>query len=80
MTRTLAVLIAALFSGACASPDAVSASESPSTREYPTGSNLPRKPSRDPKLDGVSVHSREDLERMQRGGNTLPARNPGGTP
>jgi hypothetical protein len=56
--------------GGCASPDAVTSSESPSTREYPTGSNIPRKSNAKaaaniPMGEGVRVHSREDLERMQ---------------
>lgn len=63
--------VSALLSG-CASPDSVSTAESPSVREYPTGSNIPRK-NRDPKSEGISVHSREDLERLQGSGYNAPS-------
>ena len=65
----IALAAGGLLAG-CAAPDAITSSESPSTREYPTGSNLPRKSnakasSNIPMGEGVRVHSREDLERMQ---------------
>lgn len=65
------VFVCALLAG-CASPDAVSTAESPSVREYPTGSNIPRK-NRDPKAEGITVHSREDLERLQGSGYNAPS-------
>jgi hypothetical protein len=63
-------LVAGILLGGCAAPDAITSTESPSTREYPTGSNIPRKSnakasSNIPMGEGVRVHSREDLERMQ---------------
>ena len=49
----------------CVTPEpAVTSAESPSAREYPTGSHIPRK-NRDPRADGVSVYGPEALERMQ---------------
>ena len=63
----IALAAGGLLAG-CAAPDAITSSESPSTREYPTGSNLPRKRNanaNNPMGEGVRVHSREDLERMQ---------------
>ena len=63
----------------CAAPDAVTsvesgAKDSPSEREYPTGSNLPRKKNQKadaniPMGEGVRVHSRDDLERVQNRGS-----------
>ena len=80
----LAAACAALLAS-CAGPDAVTSAESasdresPSEREYPTGSNIPRK--KNAKADsnipmglGVRVHSREDLERIQQGGNGVPTK------
>lgn len=83
----LAACSAALLAG-CAGPDAVTSAEpsaerdTPSEREYPTGSNIPRK--KNTKADsnipmglGVRVHSREDLERIQQGGNGVPTKSDG---
>lgn len=63
----------------CAAPDAMTSAEagardSPSEREYPTGSNLPRKKNQKananiPMGEGVRVHSRDDLERVQNTGS-----------
>ncbi len=65
---------AALVLAACAAPDAVTSTESPSEREYPTGSNIPRKAAaRNPQAEGVRVHSREDLERIQNMGTGVQA-------
>ena len=61
------ILAAALFVG-CASPDSTTVSESPSVREYPTGSSIPRK-DRNPQAEGIRVHTREDLERIQNSGS-----------
>lgn len=78
MRLTLALAVAALLATGCAAGDASVPTESPSEREYPTGSNLPRK--KNAKADtntpmglGVRVHSRDDLERMQSGGSGVPA-------
>jgi hypothetical protein len=61
---------AALLAGACAAGDATVATESASEREYPTGSNIPRKKNATadaniPMGMGLRVQSREDLERIQ---------------
>jgi hypothetical protein len=71
--RLVLVTIIAGLMAACAGPDTVTSAESASEREYPTGSNIPRKnkapaDSQIPMGMGVRVHSREDLERMQQGG------------
>ena len=80
MRHGLKLAAALLLAGACAAPDATTrTAESPSEREYPTGSNIPRK-NRDLKAEGVSVHTREDLERIQNMGRVTPGKNPGGTP
>ena len=39
----ICILIVAFAAAGCAGPDTVTATESPSEREYPTGSNIPRK-------------------------------------
>ena len=66
----LALSAATLLAGACATGDANVAAESASEREYPTGSNIPRKKNATadaniPMGMGVRVQSREDLERSQ---------------
>ena len=78
-TRFIGVAALAVMLCGCAGPDAaVTSTESPSEREYPTGSNLPRKKNAPanasiPMGEGVRVHSREDLERVQNmGGPTNP--------
>ena len=60
----------------CASTDNVATNtESPSEREYPTGSNIPKKnKNADPRTDGIRVHSREDLERIQASGSPASSR------
>jgi len=75
MRHALKLAAALLLAGACAAPDATTRAESPSEREYPTGSNIPRK-NRDLKAEGVSVHTREDLERVQNTGRVMPERMP----
>ena len=77
MKKNLACVAAALLLGGCASPEATTIPESPTTREYPTGSNIPRK-NRDPKAEGVSVYSPEELERLQNRGMGIPERSRGG--
>jgi hypothetical protein len=79
--RTL--LVAAFFGslalGSCAASDSVTSAESASEREYPTGSNIPRKSKAPadaniPMGQGVRVYSREDLERMQQSGSGAPSK------
>jgi hypothetical protein len=79
MKTLLLCAAAAIVVSGCTIPDAaVTSAESPSDREYPTGSNLPRKKNAPanasiPMGEGVRVHSREDLERIQNmGGPTNP--------
>jgi hypothetical protein len=63
---TVAMLVMAATLAACAAADPSQTREaSASEREYPTGSNLPR---RNPAHDGIRVHTREDLERIQQSG------------
>jgi len=70
--------VALTLLAACAAGPEATTAESPSQREYPTGSNLPRKQNAPanasiPMGEGVRVHSREDLERIQNmGGPTNP--------
>ena len=91
MKRLLVAASATALIAGCAGPDAQTAAdaasgrESPSAREYPTGSNLPRK--RDAKAaanipmgEGVRVHSREDLERIQGAGHGVPPKGSGLSP
>lgn len=71
----VAAIAAALIAG-CAGPDTVTATESPSEREYPTGSNLPRKKgaladSNSPSGMGVRAMSREEFERAQATGRGM---------
>lgn len=73
MKRLLIPVATALLLTACAGPDTVTATESASEREYPTGSSIPRKSKAPADANipmglGVRVLSREDLERMQQSG------------
>jgi hypothetical protein len=70
--------LAALLCG-CAAPDTVTATESPSEREYPTGSNIPRKKgavadANSPSGMGVRAMSREEFERAQATGRGIGAK------
>ncbi len=80
--KLLSLAAVALAATACAAPDVVNtAAESPSEREYPTGSNIPKKASqRNTSAEGVRVHSREDFERMQTLGNGAPSKGSGLSP
>jgi hypothetical protein len=61
---TLCALAAATLLSGCAAPEPVAATEAMSKREYPTGSNIPRK--RAPgEADGVSTYDKEALERAR---------------
>ena len=71
-----AAALATVLAAGCAGPETVTATESPSEREYPTGSNLPRKKnatadSNSPTGMGVRAMSREELERAQMSGRGL---------
>lgn len=61
---TLCALAAATLLTACASQEPAAATEAIAKREYPTGSNIPRKraPGED---DAVTTSSREALERAR---------------
>ena len=63
-----AVLLCTAALAGCAAPEAVTSTESPSTREYPTGSNIPKK-NKQALTPGVQIYGPEALERMQVGGN-----------
>ena len=71
MRKLLLIAGASVWLGGCAASDTVATNtESPSEREYPTGSNIPKKnKNADPRADGIRVHSREDLEKIQASGN-----------
>ena len=60
--------LCALALAGCAAPEANTVSESPSTREYPTGSNIPKK-NKQAVTPGVQYLGPEALERLQVGGN-----------
>jgi hypothetical protein len=76
------VALAALAAG-CASDDTANATAEPaSERVYVTGSNIPKKANAPadaniPMGMGVRIQSREDLERMQRGGTGAPGKSDG---
>jgi hypothetical protein len=60
----LSALAAATLLPGCATNEPAAATESVAQREYPTGSNIPRK--RAPgDADGVSTYSKEALERAR---------------
>ena len=74
-----AAAIAAALAAGCAGPETITATESPSEREYPTGSNLPRKKnatadSNSPSGMGVRAMSREEFERAQMTGRGMGAK------
>ena len=80
MRKVLVVAACAWLAG-CAANENVASTESPSEREYPTGSNIPRKgKSANPQADGIRVYSKEDLERIQSMGNGVPQRGSGLSP
>jgi hypothetical protein len=79
--NVLAFLGAGLMAAACAGPETTAARESPTDREYPTGSNIPKKAAqRDPSAEGVHVLTRDALERVQNSGNGAPTRGSGLSP
>jgi hypothetical protein len=80
MKEILVSVAAAILLGGCAGPDAVSSADPPSEREYPTGSNIPRKSKAPADANiplgavGARVYTRDDLERIQ---NSGASNNPG---
>jgi hypothetical protein len=61
---TLCALAAATLAAGCATPEPAASTEAVAQREYPTGSNIPRK--RAPgDADGVSSYDKEALERAR---------------
>jgi hypothetical protein len=60
------LLCAAVFAalGGCAANEPVASTDEATVREYPTGSNIPRK-SKAGATDGVSAYDREALERAR---------------
>lgn len=79
MKRLLTSLIAAAALAGCATPDANVAAEPSGAREYPTGSNIPRK-SRPGEVEGVKTYSREELERARAQQVQTPRPGLGGSP
>lgn len=69
-------LVAASLLSACASTDTTSSSREPvADREYPTGSNIPRRASNSGSQSGVSNSDRDAADAV-RGGVTLPQMGP----
>lgn len=68
----------AAFSG-CASDPPVASADEVGAREYPTGSNIPRR-ARAAATDGVSTYDREALERARDTMHQAPRPGLGGTP
>lgn len=60
----LSTLAASFLSAGCVSTDAATANESVADREYPTGSNLPRKKNSGTP-SGVIVLDKEQIERIR---------------
>lgn len=76
---TLCALAAATLLSACATNEPAAANEAVAQREYPTGSNIPRK--RAPgEADGVSTYDKEALERARNSQYQTPRPGLGGTP
>jgi hypothetical protein len=73
-TLVLSLMASAMALGACATNEPAAATEQVSQREYPTGSNIPRK--RDAgATDGVQTYDKEALERAR---NEIPQTPRGG--
>ena len=60
----LSALAAAIVLPGCAANEPAAATESVAQREYPTGSNIPRKRAPN-EADGVSTYDKEALERAR---------------
>lgn len=74
----LSAAVAAALSG-CASNQPVASAEEVNAREYPTGSNIPRR-ARAGATDGVQAYDREALERARDQMQQAPRPGLGGTP
>jgi hypothetical protein len=64
MKKILFCAAAAAVLGGCAANQPVASTEEATVREYPTGSNIPRK-SRAGATDGVNTYDKEALERAR---------------
>lgn len=75
----LSALATTTLLAGCASNEPAATTEAVAQREYPTGSNIPRK--RAPgEADGVSTYDREALERARNATPPTPRGGLGGTP
>jgi len=73
-----AVAIAAAALAGCATQQPTASVEEVAAREYPTGSNIPRKGRSG--VDGVKTYDREELERARAQMPQTPRGGLGGTP
>jgi hypothetical protein len=64
MKKLMLCLATAAVLGGCASTEPVASTNEATVREYPTGSNIPRK-SRAGATDGVNSYDKEALERAR---------------
>ena len=64
MKKLLLCAAAAAALGGCAANQPIASTDEATVREYPTGSNIPRK-SKAGSTDGVSTYDREALERAR---------------
>ena len=64
MKKILMCAAALVALGGCAANEPMASTEEATTRDYPTGSNIPRK-SKAGSADGVSTYDREALERAR---------------
>ena len=72
----LPLLAAPLLAAACTTTDNISPREPVAEREYPIGSNIPRRASNSGSQSGVSNSDRDAMERS-RDAATLPSMGPG---
>src|SRR4051812_30265971 len=64
MKKILACAAALAALGGCAANEPIASADEATVREYPTGSNIPRK-TKAGSTDGVSTYDREALERAR---------------